>query len=121
MHDGEKNPTGRVLGYSAESALLLVARAIPSAPPLFTTVVAADKRTRFTLLFFLSALVNFLGMAHRVLTTVIVLVPRFVGNRYCVPYALQAVRFCGDEVQNSEVNAAAQLKFLYLEYPYPSV
>jgi hypothetical protein len=36
----EKKPTGRVLGYSAESALLLVVRAIPSAPSLFTTVVA---------------------------------------------------------------------------------
>ena len=63
---GEKNPTGRVLGYSAESALLLVARAIPSAPPLFTTVVAVVlKKAWFTLLFFLSALVlvNFLGMA----------------------------------------------------------
>jgi len=61
----EKNPTVGVLGYSGESALLLVALAIPSVPPLFTTVVAAAiKRTRFTLLFFLSALVlvNFLGM-----------------------------------------------------------
>jgi hypothetical protein len=51
---------------SVEPALLLVASAIPSDPPLLTTVVAAVlKRTRFTLLFFLSALVlvNFLGMA----------------------------------------------------------
>ena len=47
---GEKKTTGRVLGYSAESALLLVARASPSAPPLFTTVVAAVlKRMQFTL------------------------------------------------------------------------
>ena len=38
---GEKNATVRVLAYSAVSALLLVARAVPSAPPLFTTVVAA--------------------------------------------------------------------------------
>jgi hypothetical protein len=47
---GEKKPTSRVLGYSAESALLLVARAIPSVPPLFTTVVAAVlKRMQFAL------------------------------------------------------------------------
>jgi len=66
LRGGEKNPTGLVLGCSAEPALLLVACAIPSNPPLFTTVVAAVlKRTWFTLLFFLSALVlvNFLGMA----------------------------------------------------------
>ena len=40
MGEKKKKPTGRVLGYSAESALLLVVRAIPSAPSLFTTVVA---------------------------------------------------------------------------------
>ena len=63
---GEKTPTARVLAYSTESALLLVARAVPSVPPLFTTVVAVVlKKAWFTLLFFLSALVlvNFLGMA----------------------------------------------------------
>ncbi len=52
--------------YSAESALLLVVRAIPSAPSLFTTVVATVlERMQFGILFFLSALVlvNFLGMA----------------------------------------------------------
>ena len=50
-----KNPTGRVLGYSAESALLLVARAIPSAPPLFTLsspLAFLLKLMQFTLLSF---------------------------------------------------------------------
>ena len=71
---GEKKPTGRVLGYSAESALLLVVRAIPSAPSLFTTVVATVlERMQFThsLLSFCTSfsqlsrygLTNFLGMA----------------------------------------------------------
>jgi len=36
---GREKAYGQGTGYSAESALLLVARAIPSAPPLFTTVV----------------------------------------------------------------------------------
>ena len=54
----ERKILRRILGYSAESGLLLVACAIPSDPPLFTTVVATVlKRTWFTLLFFLSALV----------------------------------------------------------------
>jgi hypothetical protein len=55
----------RAPAYSAESALLLAARAVPSAPPLSTTAVAAVLKKRNTLLFFLSALalVNFLGMA----------------------------------------------------------
>ena len=71
---GEKKPTGRVLGYSAESALLLVVRAIPFAPSLFTTVVATVlERMQFThsLLSFCTSfsqlsrygLTNFLGMA----------------------------------------------------------
>ena len=70
---GEKKPTGRVLGYSAESALLLVVRAIPFAPSLFTTVVATVlERMQFThsLLSFCTSfsqlsrygLTNFLGM-----------------------------------------------------------
>ena len=61
-----EKPTARAPAYSAESALLLAARAVPSAPPLSTTAVAAVlKETQPTLLFFLSALVlvNFLGMA----------------------------------------------------------
>ena len=70
----EKKPTGRVLGYSAESALLLVVRAIPFAPSLFTTVVATVlERMQFmnSLLSFCTSfsqlsrygLTNFLGMA----------------------------------------------------------
>ena len=61
QHSREK-PTARAPAYSAESALLLAARAVPSAPPLSTTAVAAVLKK---LLFFLSALVlvNFLGMA----------------------------------------------------------
>jgi hypothetical protein len=70
----EKKPTGRVLGYSAESVLLLVVRAIPFAPSLFTTVVATVlERMQFThsLLSFCTSfsqlsrygLTNFLGMA----------------------------------------------------------
>ena len=62
---GREKPTAKAPAYSAESALLLAARAVPSAPPLSTTAVAAVLKKRNTLLFFLSALVlvNFLGMA----------------------------------------------------------
>jgi hypothetical protein len=50
---GEKKPTDRVLGYSAESPPLLVVRAIPSAPPLFTNVVVmALRKTHGSLFLF---------------------------------------------------------------------
>jgi len=62
---GREKPTARAPAYSAESALLLAARAVPSAPPLSTTAVAAVLKKCSHVLFFLSALVlvNFLGMA----------------------------------------------------------
>ena len=51
---GEKKPTARAPAYSAESALLLAARAVPSAPPLSTTAVAAvlKKRSHASILSF---------------------------------------------------------------------
>ena len=47
-------PTARAPAYSAESALLLAARAVPSAPPLSTTAVAAvlKKRSHASILSF---------------------------------------------------------------------
>jgi hypothetical protein len=72
-------------------ALLLAVRA-PPLPRLLPTLLLllCSRRCRSGSLFFLSAiaLVNFLGVAspHRAFP-VLVLVPRFVGNRYCVPYA----------------------------------
>ena len=49
-----EKPTARAPAYSAESALLLAARAVPSAPPLSTTAVAAvlKKRSHASLLSF---------------------------------------------------------------------
>ena len=51
---GKEKPTARAPAYSAESALLLAARAVPSAPPLSTTAVAAvlKKRSHASLLSF---------------------------------------------------------------------
>ena len=50
----EKKPTARAPASSAESALLLAARAVPSAPPLSTTAVAAvlKKRSHASILSF---------------------------------------------------------------------
>ena len=50
----ERKPTARAPAYSAESALLLAARAVPSAPPLSTTAVAAvlKKRSHASILSF---------------------------------------------------------------------
>jgi hypothetical protein len=72
-------------------------RASSTSPSSNTAVAAMLKKMPLMIdglcsgsLFFLSAiaLVNFLGVAspHRAFP-VLVLVPRFVGNRYCVPYA----------------------------------
>ena len=49
-----EKPTARAPAYSAESALLLAARAVPSAPPLSTTAVAAvlKKRSHASILSF---------------------------------------------------------------------
>ena len=51
---GREKPTARAPAYSAESALLLAARAVPSAPPLSTTAVAAvlKKRSHASILSF---------------------------------------------------------------------
>ena len=69
----ERKPTARAPAYSAESALLLAALAVPSAPPLSTTAVAAvlKKRSHASILSFCTSfsqlsrygLTNFLGMA----------------------------------------------------------
>ena len=50
----KEKPTARAPAYSAESALLLAARAVPSAPPLSTTAVAAvlKKRSHASILSF---------------------------------------------------------------------
>jgi hypothetical protein len=89
---GERKLSDWVSGYSVELALLLAVRAPPPPrlpPPLM--LLLCSRRCRSGSLFFLSALalVNSLGMAspYRVFPTVLVLVPRFVGKRYCVPYA----------------------------------
>jgi hypothetical protein len=82
---GREKLSDWVSGYSVELALLLAVRAppLPRLPPLLMLLLCS-RRCRSGSLFFLSALalVNSLGVAspHRVFPTVLVLVPRFVGN-----------------------------------------